>query len=191
MDDDAPGVLIALDEGGKADGARVAGGRERARARLGGARPDLRGTGESAAGEFELATAAWLLDRDLLASRIDDALAVVQWLSERYSTGQQIDARRIAVWGSGAFGLIALLAAVLDERIAGAASGPFAESLEELLVESPAITPMAFPFARARDVRPRRPRAPRPAAAAARRRAARATRRRRRTRLLDAVEAAA
>jgi acetyl esterase/lipase len=109
--------------------------------------PDLRGTGESAAGEFELATAAWMLDRDLLAMRVDDALAAVQWLSERYSTGQQIAARRIALWGSGAFGLIALLAATLDERVAGAASGPFAESLEGLLVESPAVTPMAFPFA--------------------------------------------
>ena len=145
--DHAPGVLIALDEHGKSK-ALASPGVAHARA-LGWAvlAPDLRGTGESAAGEFELATAAWLLDRDLLANRVDDALAAVQWLSERYSTGQQIDARRIAVWGSGAFGLIALLAAVLDERIAGAASGPFAESLEELLVESPAITPMAFPFA--------------------------------------------
>jgi alpha-beta hydrolase superfamily lysophospholipase len=109
--------------------------------------PDVRGTGESAAGEFELATAAWMLDRDLLASRVDDTLALVQWLSERYSTGQQINARRIAIWGPEAFGLIALLAAALDDRVAGAAGGPFAESLEELLVESPAITPMAFPFA--------------------------------------------
>ncbi len=109
--------------------------------------PDLRGTGESAAGEFELATAAWLLDRDLLATRVDDVLATVQWLSERYSTGQQINARRIVIWGPGAFGLVALLAAVVDDRIAGAASGPFAESLEELLTESPAVTPMAFPFA--------------------------------------------
>ncbi|MDX6562097.1 MAG: hypothetical protein QOD65_1911 [Gaiellales bacterium] len=145
--DAAPGVLVALDERGKAY-ALASPGVASAR-RLGWAvlAPDLRGTGESAAGEFELATAAWMLDRDLLATRIDDALAAVQWLSERYSTGQQIAARRIALWGSGAFGLVALLAATLDERIAGAASGPFAESLEALLVESPAITPMAFPFA--------------------------------------------
>jgi dienelactone hydrolase len=145
-DDHAPGVVIALDEHGKAH-ALASAGVAHARA-LGWAvlAPDLRGTGESAAGEFELATAAWMLDRDLLAMRVDDTLAAVQWVSERYSTGQQIDARRIAVWGSGAFGLVALLAAVLDERIAGAASGPFAESLEELLAESPAITPMAFPF---------------------------------------------
>ena len=145
--DAAPGVLVALDERGKA-GALASAGVASARARGWAVlAPDLRGTGESAAGEFELATAAWLLDRDLLASRVDDVLALVQWLSERYSTGQQINARRIAVWGPGRSGSSPLLAAALDERIAGAASGPFAESLEELLVESPAITPMAFPFA--------------------------------------------
>ena len=145
--DVAPGVLIALDEGGKAAAlasAGVASARSRGWAVLA---PDLRGTGESAAGEFELASAAWLLDRDLLANRVDDALAAVQWLSERYSTGQQIDKRRIVLWGSGAFALVALLAAVLDERVAGAAGGPFAESLEELLAESLPVTPMAYPFA--------------------------------------------
>jgi dienelactone hydrolase len=144
--DRAPGVLIAIDEGGKAH-ALASAGVAHARA-LGWAvlAPDLSGTGESAASEFELATAAWLLDRDLLSSRVDDLLACVQWLSERYSTGQQIDARRIVLWGAGAFGLIALLAAALDERTAGAAGGPFAASLEELLVESPLTTPMAYPF---------------------------------------------
>lgn len=145
--DETPGVLIALDERGKA-GALASAGVASARARGWAVlAPDLRGTGESSAGEFELATAAWLLDRDLLANRVDDVLAAVQWLSERYSTGQQINARRIALWGPEAFGLVALLAAVLDERVAGAASGPFVESLEDLLVESPAITPMAFPYA--------------------------------------------
>jgi alpha-beta hydrolase superfamily lysophospholipase len=145
--DEAPGVLVALDEGGKARALASAGAahaRSRGWAVLA---PDLRGTGESAASEFEVATAAWLLDRDLLSSRVDDVLAIFQWLSERYSTGQQINARRIALWGSGAFGLVALLAAALDERIAGAASGPFVTSLEELLVESPLVTPMAYPFA--------------------------------------------
>ena len=180
-DDEAPGVLIALDERGKAH-ALASAGVARARARGWAVlAPDLRGTGESAASEFELATAAWLLDRDLLVEPASTTpLAAVQWLSERYSTGQQIDARRIAVWGSGAFGLVALLAAVLDERIAGAAGGPFAESLEELLVESPAITPMAYPFAALEAFDLRRPRAPRAAAAAARRRSRRRRRRGRR-----------
>ena len=53
----------------------------------------------------------------------------------------------------------------LDERIAGAASGPFAESLEELLVESPRDHADGVCVPRARDVRPSRPRAARPAPA--------------------------
>ena len=67
-------------------------------------------------------------------------------LSERYSTGQQIDKRRIVVHGDGPFALVALLAAALDDDIAGAVGTGFVASLEELLVESPRITPMVFPF---------------------------------------------
>ena len=144
--DDLPGVLVIVDEGGKAvalEGAAAAVAQERGWAVLA---VDLRGTGESATSEFELATASWLLDRDLLAERVDDLRAAVGWLSERYSTGQQLDKGRIAVHGAGAFGLVASLAAALDARIAGATSGPFATTLEELLVVSPRITPMAFPF---------------------------------------------
>ncbi len=144
--DDAAGVLVALDEGGKAaaiDGPAVRAARAAGWAVLA---PDLRGTGESAASEFELATAAWLLDRDLLAWRVDDVRACVRALSERYSTGQQIDKGRLVVHGDGAFALVALLAAVVDDDIAGAAGTGFVGSLEELLVESPTTTPMAYPF---------------------------------------------
>ena len=77
--------------------------------------PDLRGTGESAASEFEVATAAWLLDRDLLADRLHDLRSCVRLLSERYSTGQQIDKRRIVTHGAEAFGLVALLCAAVDD----------------------------------------------------------------------------
>jgi alpha-beta hydrolase superfamily lysophospholipase len=145
--DAAPGVLVTVDEGGKAvalAGPAAAAARARGFAVLAA---DLRGTGESAASEFELATAAWTLDRDLLAMRVDDLRACVATLSARYSTGQQIDKGRIVVHGDGPFGLVALLAAALDLDIAGAASTGFVRRLEDLLVESPALTPMAFPFA--------------------------------------------
>ena len=144
--DDAPGVLVTVDEGGKAaalDGPAAAVARELGWAVLA---PDLRGTGESAASEFELATAAWVLDRDLLADRVHDLRSCVRMLSERYSTGQQIDKRRLVVHGDGPFALVALLAAALDDDIAGAVATGFVASLEELLVESPRITPMVFGF---------------------------------------------
>ena len=144
--DDAPGVLVTVDEGGKAvalAGPAATAARERGWAVLA---PDLRGTGESAASEFELATAAWLLDRDLLAARVHDLRSCVRLLSERYSTGQQIDKRRIVVHGDGPFALVALLAAALDDDVAGAVGTGFVASLEELLVESPRITPMVYPF---------------------------------------------
>jgi hypothetical protein len=144
--DEVPGVLVTIDEGGKAvalAGPAAATARARGWAVLA---PDLRGTGESAASEFEVATAAWLLDRDLLADRVRDLRACVRMLSERYSTGQQIDKRRIAVHGDGPFALVALLAAALDDDIAGAVGTGFVAGLEELLVESPQITPMVFGF---------------------------------------------
>jgi cephalosporin-C deacetylase-like acetyl esterase len=144
--DVAPGVLVTVDEGGKVaalSGPSAALAAERGWAVLAA---DLRGTGESAASEFELATATWLLDRDLLADRVHDLRSCVRVLSERYSTGQQIDKRRIVVHGAGAFGLIALLACAVDADIAGAASTGFVASLEDLLVESPRITPMVYPF---------------------------------------------
>ena len=39
--------------------------------------------------------------------------------------------------GAGAFGLLALLAAALDDDVAGAVSTGFVASLEDLLVERP------------------------------------------------------
>ena len=147
FEDGAAGVLVAIDEGGKRvaiDSSAVAVARAQGWAVLA---VDLSGTGESAASEFELATACWMLDGDLLALRVRDLRMAVEWLSVRYSTGQQIDKSRIAVWGSEAFGLVALLAAAIDPKIAGVAGGPFVESLEELLVRDPRTTPMAYPFA--------------------------------------------
>lgn len=136
-------VFVLLDEGGKEqalDSVEAARARERGCALF---LPDLRGTGESAASEFEIATAAWMLDRDLLNQRVWDVVRTVDLLSERYSTGQQIDKGRIIVWGIAAFGLIALMAAALDSRIA-AAGVTGLTSLETLLVENSRVTPMAY-----------------------------------------------
>jgi hypothetical protein len=146
LEDGPAGVVVVLDEGGKTvalESAGVAMARERGLAVLA---VDLSGTGESASSEFELATACWMLDGDLLALRVRDLRVAVEWLSVRYSTGQQIDKSRIAVWGFEAFGLVALLAAALEPQIAGVASGPFVMSLEELLVLDSRTTPMAYPF---------------------------------------------
>jgi cephalosporin-C deacetylase-like acetyl esterase len=136
-------VLVVLDEGGKAQALRSP---EAETARMlgwGVFLPDLRGTGESAASEFEQASAAWMLDRDLLNQRVWDTLRAVDHLSERYSSSQQIDKSRLAVWGIGAFGLVALVAAALDPRIAACGATDLA-SLESLLVPDSTVTPMAY-----------------------------------------------
>jgi hypothetical protein len=141
--DDLTPVLVVLDEGGKAQALRSP---EAETARMLGwglFLPDLRGTGESAASEFEQASAAWMLDRDLLNQRVWDTLRAVDHLSERYSSSQQIDKSRLAVWGVGVFGLVALVAAALDPRIAACGATDLA-SLESLLVPDSTVTPMAY-----------------------------------------------
>jgi cephalosporin-C deacetylase-like acetyl esterase len=142
--DALPPVFVVLDEGGKGQALlspEVTCAREKGWAVL---LPDLRGTGESAVSEFEVASAAWMLDRDLLNQRTWDTLRLVDFLSERYSSGQQIDKGRILLWGAGSFGLVALLAAALDERVAGAAAGM--ETLEEALLTNVSLTPMLFHY---------------------------------------------
>jgi len=143
--DALPPVLVMLDEGGKGQALKsseVDYAREQGWAVL---LPDLRGTGESAASEFEVASAALMLDRDLLNQRTWDTLRLIDFLSARYSSGQQIDKGRILVWGAGPFGLVALLAAALDERIAGAAAGGI-ETLEEVLTPNTSVSPMLFHY---------------------------------------------
>lgn len=144
-DDVAPPVVVILDEGGKSQALQspdVTSARDQGFAVL---LPDLRGTGESAASEFEVSTAAWMLDRDLLNQRVWDVLRLVDFLSERYSTGQQVDKGRIALWGMDAFGIVALVAGALDPRVA-AVGATGITSLEELLVQSPTVTPMAYSY---------------------------------------------
>jgi cephalosporin-C deacetylase-like acetyl esterase len=145
-DDDAPPVVVLLDEGGKAaalDSPEAAVARAAGCALLA---PDLRGTGESACAEWETATAAFMLDRDLLDQRIWDTRRAVEAIWRRAVVGQQVDRGRIVVWGRGAFGLVALATAAVDERIAGAGTSGFVRSLEELLVPMPRATPMLYRY---------------------------------------------
>jgi cephalosporin-C deacetylase-like acetyl esterase len=144
--DDAPSVVVLLDEGGK---TAALDSPEAAAARSAGCAlfaPDLRGTGESACAEWETATAAFMLDRDLLGQRVWDARRAVEAVWRRAVVGQQVDRGQIVLWGRGAFGLVALVAAALDERVAGAGAGGFVRSLDELLVEVPHETPMLYRY---------------------------------------------
>jgi cephalosporin-C deacetylase-like acetyl esterase len=144
--DEPPRVVVLLDEGGKAaalDSADAEVARSSGCALLA---PDLRGTGESACAEWETATTAFMLDRDLLAQRIWDARRAVEWVWRRAVVGQQVDRGRIVLWGGDAFGLVALAAAALDERVAAAGARGLVRSLEDLIVAIPETSPMAYPY---------------------------------------------
>jgi cephalosporin-C deacetylase-like acetyl esterase len=145
-DDAARSVLVLLDEGGK--GVALASTEASLARELGCAvlAPDLRGTGESACAEWETATAAFMLDRDLLNQRVWDARRAVETLWRRAVVGQQLDRGRIVVWGRGPFGLVALAAAALDERVAGVGTSGFVASLEDLLTPIPEETPMLYRY---------------------------------------------
>lgn len=144
--DEAAPVVVMLDEHGKQaalDSPEAALARDAGCAVLA---VDLRGTGESACAEWEQATTCFMLDRDLLNQRVWDARRVVEALRNRAYAGQQIDRGRIALWGRGSFGLVALIAAALDRRVAGAGAGGTVRSLEELLVPLPDETPMLYRY---------------------------------------------
>ena len=164
-------------------GARVA-RRAAARASAGWAvlAPDLRGTGESAAGRVRAGDGGVdARPRPARAARRRRPAPPSQWLSERYSTGQQLDKRAASpCTASGAFGAGRPARGGARRAHRGrrrAARSP--TSLEELLVESPRDHADGVPVPRARDVRPGRPRAARRAAAAARGGAGERSRRRR------------
>jgi cephalosporin-C deacetylase-like acetyl esterase len=144
--DAAPPVVVVLDQAGKSaalDSPEAAFART---ARCALLAPDLRGTGESACAEWETGTAAFMLDRDLLSQRVWDARRSVEAVWRRAVVGQQVDRGRIVLWGRGSFALVALAAAALDERIAGAGTNGFVDSLEALLTVLPEETPMLYRY---------------------------------------------
>ena len=105
--------------------------------------PDLRGTGKTACSEFEVATASWMVDRDLLNQRITDGIACIDFLSTRYSTGQQIDKGNIVIWGQEEYGLLGLIITALDHRVNRCGSSGIA-SFQELMVVNSEISPMFY-----------------------------------------------
>lgn len=105
--------------------------------------PDLRGTGERACSEFEVATASWMVDRDLLNQRVTDGIACIEYLSTRYSTGQQIDKGNIVIWGHEEYGLLGLIITALDNRVNRCGSSVVA-SFRELMALNSEISPIFY-----------------------------------------------
>jgi hypothetical protein len=73
-------------------------------------------------------------------------MRTVEMLARRAVVGQQLDRGRIAVWGRGYLALPALVATVVDQRIAAAGSSDAVGSLEELLVPVPEASPMLYRY---------------------------------------------
>jgi cephalosporin-C deacetylase-like acetyl esterase len=143
--DELAPVVIIVDEGGK--GAAFSSD-ERACATARGwatVLPDLRGTGESAMSEFEVATASWMIDRDILNQRVWDVIRITDYISDRYSSSQQVDKSKIVIWGRGSFGLVALVAAALDSRLA-AAGRDDASTFEDIMTVNSRLSPMLFHY---------------------------------------------
>jgi len=141
--DNLPPVLIVVDEGGKHQGYRSAVCQRGLARGWAVFTVDVRGTGESAMSEFEVASGAWMLDRDMLNQRVWDIVRTVDYISGRYSSSQQVDKSRIVLWGNGNFGVVALMAAALDARLrAVGCDGP--NSFEDLIYVNSRETPMLY-----------------------------------------------
>lgn len=94
-------VVIGLAQGGKAGFLKERAG-ELQKLVQGGTMvilPDVRGTGETRAGDTDLSTNLQLHGETLLGERLRDLRSVLSYLRER----KDVDARRIALWGD-AFG---------------------------------------------------------------------------------------
>ena len=107
---------------------------------------DVRGVGETAATDFEAATNALMTDRPLFGQRVYDVLRAVDCLWRRIYCTVQIDKGRIACMGRGTGGLLALYAAVLDERVAATVAWEAPFSYSSLITEKPAFPPSTYLF---------------------------------------------
>ena len=107
---------------------------------------DLRGTGESAATEFENASDSYMLDRDLFAQRLWDLRRAIDYLAEYLVIGVQIDKHRIACIGQGVAGLLAVYAGALDRRVAAVGCIEAPVSYKDMIAENAAYPASAYLF---------------------------------------------
>jgi len=78
---------------------------------------DLRGQGETLTVDFEVATMSYMIDRNLLFQRVFDLLRAVEYISQRATTGIQLNKQKIISYGKGTTALVTLFACAIDERI--------------------------------------------------------------------------
>jgi len=78
---------------------------------------DVRGVGETATTDFEVATNLLMMDRPLFGQRVFDVIRAIDFLWERCYIAPQIDKGRLVVAGTGVGGLWSLFAAAIDERV--------------------------------------------------------------------------
>jgi dienelactone hydrolase len=107
---------------------------------------DVRGVGETASTDFEAATNALMTDRPLFGQRVYDVLRALDCLWRRIYISVQIDKGRIACVGRGAGGLLALYAALLDERLAATVVWQAPVSYTSLITENPAFPASVYLF---------------------------------------------
>jgi cephalosporin-C deacetylase-like acetyl esterase len=139
-------VVIYVDEWGKSAGLNNGMIDALLEAQLAVLAVDVRGVGETAATDFEATTNALMTDRPLFGQRVYDVLRAVDCLWRRIYCTVQIDKGRIACMGRGAGGLLALYAAVLDERVAATVAWEAPPSYRPLIVEKPGFPPSTYLF---------------------------------------------
>jgi pimeloyl-ACP methyl ester carboxylesterase len=139
-------VVVYVDEWGKATGLKNGVIDALLKAGLAVFAIDVRGVGETATTDFEATTNALMTDRPLFGQRVYDVLRAVDCLWRRIYISVQIDKGRIACLGRGAGGLLALYAAVLDERLSAAALWETPVSYKSLVTERPGFPPSVYLF---------------------------------------------
>jgi cephalosporin-C deacetylase-like acetyl esterase len=139
-------VVIYVDEWGKGAGLNNGIVDALLKAQLAVFAVDVRGVGETAATDFEATTNALMTDRPLFGQRVYDTLRAVDCLWRRIYCSVQIDKGRIACIGRGAGGLLALFAALLDERLAATVVWEAPASYKSLIVEQPGFPASLYLF---------------------------------------------